>query len=118
MAILSRFNRDDLGAAIEVMVSLLDIWDGQPDDEEGGDLELTGDDRGDQAWVEWHTMRGTQKRGLNVLAGQEDDEDDDSDQGHDEGEPDFTHFAGHGAGCPIADPGGCQHDGREFCDGV
>jgi hypothetical protein len=22
-------------------------------------------------------------------------------------------FWGNGAGCPIADPGGCEHDGRE-----
>lgn len=35
----------------------------------------------------------------------------------DEGEPDFARAMadprGNGAGCPISDPGGCEHDGRE-----
>lgn len=33
MRILNRFNRDELGNAIEVLVALLDIWDGEPDAE-------------------------------------------------------------------------------------
>lgn len=120
MAILSRFNRDDLGAAIEVLVSLLDIWDGEPDREDNGDREPTGDDQGDQAWIEWHTMRGAQKRGHNLLAGEEDVENDDPAGQYDEDS--YTgpkpHDLEQGAGCPIADPGGCQHDGREPCDGL
>lgn len=72
---LDRFNRDELGNAIEVLVELLDIWDGDPDVEANGD-ELDG-------------------------SGGEDD------------------FVDHGrwqgaAGCPISDPGGCEHDGREM----
>ena len=35
--LLDRFNRDDLGAAIEVLVELLDVWDGDPDVEPNGD---------------------------------------------------------------------------------
>lgn len=38
MAILDRFNRDELGNAIEVLVALLDIWDGD------ADIELAGDE--------------------------------------------------------------------------
>lgn len=40
MAILNRFNRDQLGNAIEVLVALLDVWDGDPDAE----VELVEDD--------------------------------------------------------------------------
>jgi len=95
MAILDRFNREELGNTIEVLVALLDIWDGDPDAEDATDLEddhslseaaLGYDrgpgcetaDRGDQAYVEWHTMRGSQKGGPNILAGHEDDEEDDA----------------------------------------
>lgn len=28
-------------------------------------------------------------------------------------EDDFMYHGGWGPGCPIADPGGCEHDGRE-----
>lgn len=37
MALLSRFSRDELGNAIEVMVTLLDLWDADPDIEPNGD---------------------------------------------------------------------------------
>jgi len=33
---LARFNREELGNAIEVLVELLDVWDGDPDLEETG----------------------------------------------------------------------------------
>jgi hypothetical protein len=33
MRILNRFNRDELGNAIEVLVALLDVWEGDPDAE-------------------------------------------------------------------------------------
>lgn len=33
---LDRFNRDELGNAIEVLVELLDVWDGDPDSENCG----------------------------------------------------------------------------------
>lgn len=41
MAILDRFSREQLGHTIEVLISLLDIWDGDPDREANGD-ELDG----------------------------------------------------------------------------
>lgn len=34
LALLDRFNRDELGHAIEVLIALLDVWDGDPDLEE------------------------------------------------------------------------------------
>ena len=34
-AILNRFNQDELGNTIEVLVALLDVWDGDPDLQEG-----------------------------------------------------------------------------------
>ena len=30
----------------------------------------------------------------------------------------MSHGEWGGAGCPIADPGGCEHDGREIDDGL
>jgi hypothetical protein len=112
---LDRFNRDELGNAIEVLVTLLDVWDGDPDEEtDDPDLEPAGDEK-DAAWIEWNTMRGSQKRGPNILATQnEDDEDDDP------AEPDGDETDGNGAedepcawfaaydrgpGCEVADPG-------------
>lgn len=35
MRILERFNREELGNTVEVLVALLDIWDGDPDEEDG-----------------------------------------------------------------------------------
>jgi hypothetical protein len=119
---LNGFNRDQLGSAIEVLIALMDVADGDPDaevEDAGGetvpvladpefededthdpDLEENGledgfwlhpdlgsgpgceiADHGEQAYVEWTTLRPHQKRGLNVLAGHEDDEDDDPDTG-------------------------------------
>ena len=78
MAILNRFNRDELGNTIEVLVSLLDIWDGDPDAESGNDAEddftLSPNaiafaeetpgcpvaDPADPSFTEWHT-RGRRK---------------------------------------------------------
>jgi hypothetical protein len=135
MAILNRFNRDELGNAIEVLVALLDIWDGDPDDQDTSDAEddfaLTGlanayaqrngpgcfiSDIGETAYVEWDKLSPSLK-GVRNITGRdnEDDEEDNEDCGLDEGEPDYVRVRDHdgGAGCPIADPGGCEHDGRE-----
>ena len=129
-AILSRYSGTQLAAFIEVAVGLLDLSDPDCDLEDATDLEddhalspgSTGDfsgpgcevaDTGENAWVEWDKMRGSQKSGSNLTAGNEDDEDDDPDRSLDEGEPDFARYRGAGAGCEISDPGGCQHDGRE-----
>lgn len=75
--ILGRFERSQLEAFLSVAIDLLDTLDPNPDDEDNADREASdGDDR-DQAWIEWHTMHGPQKRGHNRLAGDEDVEEDD-----------------------------------------
>lgn len=110
---LDRFNREELSNAIEVLVTMLDIWDGDPDEEtDDPDLEPTGDEK-DAAWIEWNTMRGSQKRGSNILATQhEDDEDDDPAGQYDEDCYTGTRPNWHGPGCVISDPDH-EHDGRE-----
>lgn len=120
MRILDRFNRDELGNAIEVLVALLDIWDGDPDAEDDDPAEAAGDEK-DAAYVEWHTMRGSQKRGPNILPTQnEDDEDDDpaeeDDPQGERSEDEISCGPGHwgglysdfryaGPGCAISDAG-------------
>ena len=94
--ILSRFTRAELEGFVAVAIDLMDLVDGEADAEDGNDLEddftLTeyakgfggrgpGCEISDQdagAWIEWNTMRGSQKRGPNIMAGREDDEDDDA----------------------------------------
>ena len=83
--ILARFERNQLAGFIAVALDLLNTLDGDPDAEDNADREATdGDDR-DQAWLEWTSMRGPQKRGPSVLCGQEDDEDDDAPEDDDPG---------------------------------
>lgn len=113
---LDRFNRDELGNAIEVLVTLLDVWDGDPDEEDDDPAEAAGDEK-DAAWIEWHTMRGSQKRGPSILAtDNEDDEDDDpAEEDDDSGQCTEDEISSGGgtygwggplaAGCPISDPG-------------
>lgn len=137
--LLNKHSRQEIADAVEIMVDVLDLMDGDPEAEEV-DLEdsfvLTpnaagydtgagcpvSDSTGDQAWIEWQTMRGSQKRGHNLLAGQEDDEDDDpaeedddSGESASEDEPSGAPFAGipynnAGPGCPIADPASSEDD--------
>ena len=119
--ILARFERDQLAGFVAVALDLIDTLDGDPDFEDATDLEDdhalspqalgydTGAgcevaDTGENAWVEWDKMRGAQKTGHNLTAGQEDDEDDDLDHALDEGEPNFVAVKGEGAGCSISDP--------------
>lgn len=132
----ARHDRETLEAFLSVAIDLLDMVDGDIDREDATDLEddfalsamatdyaasgpgcsISDQDAG--AYVEWHTMRGSQKRGPNILAGQEDDEDDDAaEQGDHEGQCDedgvntafdyvrFTYGAS-GPGCMLSDPGG------------
>ncbi|MEW6628692.1 MAG: hypothetical protein AB1431_18090 [Pseudomonadota bacterium] len=104
----ARHDRETLEAFLSVAIELLDTLDGDADAESGNDLEddftlspiavaytdhgpgcpVSDQDAG--AWIEWNTMRGSQKRGPNILAGREDDEDDDAaeddDPGEDEGD--------------------------------
>ena len=123
LALLDRFNRDDLGHAIEVLVALLDVWDGDPDEENATDLEddfaLSGlaqgyasgrgpgcevSDNGENAWIEWDKMRGSQKRGPNLAQDHEDDEEDDPAGQYDEDYYPGPAKPGYGPGCTISDP--------------
>lgn len=106
--VLATFDRDQLAGFIAVAIDLLDFADGDPD------VEPNGDERGDQAWIEWHTMRGSQKRGPSILAGHEDDEDNDpleeddpSGQCDEDGiNTGGMQFSPSGPGCLISDPPG------------
>ena len=116
--LLNRHGPREIADAIEILVDVLDMMGGDPDIELNGDeQDANGDELGDQAWVEWHTMRGASKRGPNILAGQEDDEDDDPAEDDDpDGQMDedgcntgdgkfYLHgVVMPGAGCPISDP--------------
>lgn len=120
--ILGQFDRDKLGAAIEVMIALLDLT--QPDTEAEpmtwpedcraidcahlpDDSESAGDED-DAAWIEWHAMHPNQRRGPNRTAGQEDDEaagdEEDGDFAEDEPCARFAELL-DGPGCSVADPG-------------
>jgi hypothetical protein len=89
MRILSRFERSQLAGFVEVAIGLLDVAEPDPDEPDfsprsdglpgdPSDHEPTGDEEGG-AYIEWHAMRGSQKRGPNLIARLEDDEDDDQD---------------------------------------
>lgn len=115
--ILSRFERAELEGFISVALELLDLADGDPEAEDDDPAEAVGDE-GDQAWIEWHTMRGAQKKGPNLLAGHEDDEDndpleEDDDSGQcteDEISTGGRQYIAGGAGCEISDP---DYEGTE-----
>lgn len=135
-ALLNKHSAHEISAAIELLIDVLDLIG--PPDEDNGDLaaladglageredaEPEGDSQGDQAWVEWHTMHGSQKkRGQNLLAGEEDDEEDDPAENAGD-EHDTTNaeddelcgaalqYAPTGPGCRVSDPD-TEHDGRE-----
>lgn len=67
--VLGRFIGHHLACFIEVAIELLDLCEIDPDLEESNDREASDGDCQDQAYVEWHTMRGAQKAGHNLLAG-------------------------------------------------
>ena len=117
-----------IGLAIDALIARLDEASGDPDAEDDGTAEEDGTQL-DGAWVEWNTMRGASKRGPNLMLGEEDDEDDDpAEEGGDEadtgnGEDELLgglslRYADENSGCPIADPGGCEHNGQEQEEGV
>ena len=101
--LLDKHSAGEIGAAIEILIDVLDLMGGDPDREDAMDMEddfalsqqaiditrnLPGCAISDQdagAWIEWSTMRGRQKGGANILAGGEDDEDDDAAELDDEG---------------------------------
>lgn len=133
--ILSRFDRDQLHGFIAVAIDLADAMDGDADLEgECSEDEVSrctdtgqpvrGDgpgcdiaDAGENAWIEWTTMRGSQKRGPNIAQMHEDAEDDNpaedddpsgqcDEDGINTGSLSFAMHGQHheGPGCPIADP--------------
>lgn len=108
LSIFSTFDRSTIAKTVEVLVCVLDAM--EPD----ADLEPAGDEQ-DGAWIEWSTMRGSEKRGPNITQMHEDSEDDDPAGIHDEDGINtcFDVLSRNGPGCSIADPGGCEHDGRE-----
>lgn len=129
--ILSCYDRRKVEAFIEVAIGLLDTFDA-PDDPDVPDFSLRSDGQpgcpldhelgGDAeagAYVEWTSMRvAQQRRGLPVSLGDlhEDDEligDETDASGAEDEECPGLRRKENGAGCPIADPGGCEHDGHE-----
>lgn len=129
--ILSQFPAEQLANFIEVAIGLLDLASPPDEDEpdfasrsdglpgDPADHEPTGDDE-PGAYAEWSSLRGDQRKiGTSFVfaCGHEDDEDDDPEDGEiTEDEPTFkvrNLTLKEGPGCPIADPGGCEHDGRE-----
>lgn len=134
--ILSHYDRESLEAFLSVALDLLDAMDGDPDAEDASDAEddfalsalaiafvdpgpgCTISDQDAGAYVEWTTMRVSQKAGPNLMAGREDDEDDDpaeEDDGAGQCDEDgintsfdrvqYTRGAS-GPGCAISDEGG------------
>lgn len=112
--LLERHSPGEIGAAIDVLIDVLNLLGGDPDHEDNGDDEWSGDEL-DCAWIEWHTMRGSQKRGPNITKPHEDaEEDDPAGQCDEDGCNTFLGaLQSPSAGCSISDPGGCEHDGRE-----
>lgn len=112
--LIDQFEADEIEAAVEGLIVMLDRREGDPDLEEGGDLELSGDEHGDPSWTEWHQRGGLGKRrGTETIGSpvaREDEEDDDPREAN--GDEEDTSFAedeatrgDHGPGCPLSDPG-------------
>lgn len=125
--ILSRYDRGKLSAFVTVAIDLLDAMGGDLEAEaatwpewEAARAEQTGlpddsepaGDEADAAWIEWTTKPANlRRRGQGeLLAGHEDAEDDDPAGQYDEDCWTGPAMPDRGAGCPISDPGGCQHD--------
>lgn len=123
-------SRDQIAAAIETMVAVLDCMDPDPDLDTANaeDEHLNGfatygtsgpgcsiADAGEYAYPEWHT-RGRHKAAefRGTLPHEDAEEDDGPDSSGDEAEPDFaTRHAGSGPGCLISDPDkGGEEDGE------
>jgi hypothetical protein len=121
--ILARHDRGRLKAFITVAIDLLDVLDGDSDLEgECSEYEVsrctdTGQpvqgngagcsiaDAGENAWIEWSKMRGSQKCGPNIAEVHEDAEEDDAAGQYDEDYHSGPPTPVRGAGCPISDPG-------------
>ncbi|MBB4857220.1 hypothetical protein HNO88_000527 [Novosphingobium chloroacetimidivorans] len=123
--------REELGEMIEYLIQQVDIMEGDPDLEDGGDTELSGDEHGDPSWCEWHALPASTRRTgklnskpLDVWRGVilEDEEEDDAPEEDDHSgqctEDEISSGLGHwgfgvgaqGApGCAISDPD-TEHD--------
>lgn len=102
--IVAAFERDEIEAAVDGLISLLDARDGDPDLEEAGDAELGGDEM-DASFPEWRD--GAINRAIRATLQHEDAEADGDEEDGNLSEDDFMwHTSGdHGPGCPFADPG-------------
>ena len=131
--ILSRYHREEVEAFIEIAVAMLDTLDGNVDDEETGNEDSFGDvssispdhgpgcrigDCNDIAFAEWTSLRTAQRVGPCLASTHEDDEEEDPAGQYDEDCFTANWQPKDGPGCPIADPGGCEHDGREGEEGL
>ena len=81
--ILSSYDRAKVEAFVEVAIGLLDTLDGDGEAEDGDPPEANGEES-DVSFVEWHTMRGSEKRGPNIASENDDDEEDDPAEDSDE----------------------------------
>lgn len=134
LAHLHSFPRDKLERTIEALIAIVDLIDGdseaedsetmsstvnergrellpyedlQPQDDE--DRERTGDHQ-DIAWCEWDGRNPRHNRIAQHEPTISLKDEDDEEHGLEDG---FVKLRGNGPGCEIADPGGCEHDGRE-----
>lgn len=134
--LLSGLSRTELEAVVSVGIDLMNMTDGDPDLEDATDAEddftlsdmalgfggrgpgCEASDQDAGAYVEWHTMRGSQKRGPNVLAGHEDaEEDDPAGQADEDGINTCRDLLRRtdGPGCILSDPDMAVDD--RACDG-
>lgn len=125
--------REDVGAAAQALIDLLDDLDGDADLEDATDVEddfhLTDramgfakgrgpgcdvSDTGEQAWIEWTTMRGSQKRGPNIAPIEDAEQDDEPEEDDPSGQHDedgintarYSYGCQHdGPGCALSDTG-------------
>lgn len=113
----------ELGDQIDALMAFYDDLAGDPDLEDGGDTEPDGTDFGDQSWPEGIRQ---DRWPMSMLQGQYREDTEDDDHGEEDDHPGdgiaiedsfetpwLINTPRMGAGCPLSDPGGCQHDGRE-----
>ncbi len=119
----------EIGDTVEGLIAFLDELGGDPDLEDGGDTEPSGDEYGDPAYCEWDTLPASRRKaghlnGANIdpMRGMilEDEEEDDAPEEDDhsgqctEDEISTGIVFGKGSpGCSISDPGG-NDDGEAF----
>lgn len=124
--------RQELGDMIEALLLQMDMIDGDPDFEnDTSDFEPGGDELGDPAWCEWHTLTGMRRKSgeLNAkpidewrgMIGEDEEEDDpreangdEHDTNGDEGDTNNAEdevlagaalqYRASGPGCAITDP--------------